>query len=134
MNRMEIRKIGMKQIGEIQQVIEDDFSAEPWQDDWHDRRQFDLYVADLIDQPNSRALGLYEEDLLVAISLGRVIHWFEGTQYRIDDLGVRSSKQGVGVGSLFLKKIEEYAAANEICAVALKTNRRAAAYHFYLKK
>lgn len=133
MNTMQLKPIGMDQLSEIQAVIEDAFSAEPWQDDWHDRQQFDRYIADLVNQPNALALGLFEDDLLVAISLGRVIHWFEGTQYRIDDLGVRTEKQGTGMGSLLLKKIEAYAIENGICSISLKTNRQAAAYRFYLK-
>lgn len=133
MSAILLRKIGMEYLPEIEEVIEDAFSAEPWQDDWYDRRQFERYVEDLVNQPNALALGLFEDELLVAISLGRVIHWFEGTQYRIDDLGVRTAKQGTGIGSLLLKKIEEYAAENGLCSISLKTNRRAAAYHFYLK-
>lgn len=133
MSTMELKRIGMDQLAEIERVIEDAFSAEPWLDDWSDRNQFDQYVSDLVNQPNSLALGLFDSDLLVAISLGRVIHWFEGTQYRIDDLGVRTAMQGSGVGSLLLQKIEEYAARNGLGSISLKTNRQAAAYRFYLK-
>lgn len=130
---MDFRRIGIDQLPEIQQVIEDAFSAEPWQDDWRDRQQFDQYVSDLVNQPNSLALGLFDGDLLVAISLGRVIHWFEGTQYHVDDLGVRTSMQGSGIGSLLLQRIEEYAARNGIGSISLKTNRQAATYRFYLR-
>lgn len=130
---MQIRKIGMEQFEEIQGIIEDAFSAEPWCDDWADRRQFALYIADLVDNTNSLALGLYEGDRIIAVALGRIIHWFEGNQYRIDDLGVCSAMQGRGTGSLFLEKIGNYAAENDIQAITLKTNRHAGAYRFYLK-
>lgn len=133
MHTMQLKEIGMAQAEEIKAIIEDAFSAEPWQDDWHDRQQFDLYVSDLVNQPNSLALGLYEDNQLIAIALGRIIHWYEGTQYRIDDLGVRTEKQGAGIGSLLLQEIEAYAATHALCSITLKTNRQAAAYGFYLK-
>lgn len=128
-----LHKIGMAQQNEIARVIEDAFSAEPWCDDWRDRQQFSLYIADLVDNSNSLALGLYKENQLVAVALGRIVHWFEGTQYCIDDLGVSPSEQGKGIGSLMLRQIEKYAALNVICTVSLKTSRRAPAYGFYKK-
>lgn len=123
----------MQESLDIAEIIEDAFSAKPWCDDWHDRQQFALYIADLVGNPNSLALGLYENDWLIAVSLGRIVHWYEGTQYRIDDLGVCSAKQGAGIGSLFLQKIKEYAFQNHIHSISLKTNRQAPAYRFYQK-
>ncbi len=128
-----IRQLDMGDSKAIQRIIEDAFSAELWCDDWRDRRQFDRYIRDLIGNPNSLALGLYDGDRLIGVSLGRVVHWFEGTQYRIDDLGIASDYQGRGAGTHFLKDIEAFCAANAIKTITLKTNRRAAAYHFYAR-
>lgn len=53
MHTMQLKEIGMAQAEEIKAIIEDAFFAEPWQDDWHDRQQFDLYVANLVNHTNS---------------------------------------------------------------------------------
>lgn len=133
MATLRLCRLNMHQQTEIGRLIEDAFSGEPWCDDWHDHAQLVRYVNDLTGNDNSLALGLYEGEALVAIALGRLIHWFEGNQYRIDDLGVRSDKQGAGVGSCLLREIEKYAAENDIHSIVLKTSRRAAAYRFYQK-
>lgn len=133
MHDLSLRRIDMRQLTDIQRVIQDAFSAAPWYDDWHDPEQFDRYIADLVDQPCALALGLYAGDALIGVSLGRVIHWYAGTQYRIDDLGISSAHQGQGMGTLFMRMIESYAAQHGIGAIALKTSREAAAYRFYLK-
>ena len=129
----EIKELNLNQAETIKKVIEKAFSCEPWKDDWRDRKQFDMYVKDLIDHENSLSLGLYKDGALIAVCLGRVVHWHAGTQYRIDDLGIIPPFQGQGIGTHFIEQIEEICTKKGIKEITLKTNRRAGAYYFYQK-
>ncbi len=130
---MVVKRVGMAEREAMMAVIEDAFAGAPWYDNWQDRGQVSRYISDLVGQPNSLALGLFIDDQLMAVALGRVIHWYAWTQYRIDDLGVRTVMQGKGFGSRLLKAVEQYAAGHGIDCIVLRTNRQAAAYRFYLR-
>lgn len=132
-NKTNIKKLSIAQLEEIKFIIKETFSKEPWKDDWHDEKQFHSYILDLIDNSNSLSLGLYDNDELVGVSLGRVKHWYTGTEYWIDDLAVLPKAQGNGFGSGFLNRIEQYIKENEMVGIVLFTEKEIPAYSFYLK-
>lgn len=132
--KMEIRKMSIDHIEEIKSVIKETFSAEPWNDDWHDEQQFHAYILDLIDNKNSLSLGLYDNDHLIGVSLGRIKHWYTGTEYWIDDLAILPKAQGKGCGSAFVDLIEEYAKETGIAGIVLFTEKNIPAYGLYIKK
>ncbi len=61
------------------------FTGPPWNDDWSDPAQLNAYIQDLTRQSNSLAFGLFQGSVLVGLSMGRVKHWYTGTEYCIDD-------------------------------------------------
>lgn len=127
---MEIRELGIDDLREIKKAMLAIFSGDPWNDRWTDR-QLDIYVRELIGAGNSLSFGLYECGSLIGISLGRVKHWYEGTEYWIDEFGILSERQGNGAGSYFLGKIEKILREKEIYTVVLLTERNMPAYRFY---
>lgn len=131
---MEIKKIGVDNINEIKNVIRESFSGEPWNDDWSDEHQFDLYMLDLIDNKNSLSLGLFENGELIGVSLGRLKHWYSGTEYWIDDLAILPKAQGRGCGSKFIDFIEQYIKSENIVGILLFTKKDIPAYGLYVKK
>lgn len=130
---MELKKLSLDNIDEIKAVILDAFSGEPWYDDWQDPAQFDRYIIDLIGNNNSLSLGGYDGGTLVAAALGRIKHWYAGTEYWIDDLGVISSAQGKGFGSEFISLMERYLKERRINKIVLLTNKDVPAFRFYAK-
>lgn len=50
------------------------FTKEPWNDDWSNENQLQLYIHDLMGQHNSLTFGLYEESELIGISMGHIRH------------------------------------------------------------
>lgn len=130
---MEIRQLNMQNEKEIMGIIKDAFAVDPWYDNWDDEEIFHLYILDVIGNVNSLALGLYEGNELVGVSLGRLKHWFNGTEYCIDDFCIRSSCQGKGAGSLFLKMLRAYGRKKNYKKITLRTKRTASAYEFYKK-
>lgn len=131
---MQIKKIGMDNIEEIKTVIKDTFSREPWNDDWSNEKQFHSYILDLIDNKNSLSLGLYDNDKLIGVSLGRIKHWYTGTEYWIDDLAIIPKAQGCGYGSKFIDMIEEFIKNQGIVGIVLFTEKDIPAYGLYVKK
>ena len=118
---------------EIQAIIKDAFAVQPWNDRWDDIDVFHLYIRDIIGNTNSLALGLFDQEELIGLSLGRLKHWFDGIEYCIDDLCVKSAYQGKGIGSRWLQMIKAHAQSNGYKEISLRTNRTAPAYRFYLK-
>ena len=109
------------------------FTAEPWMDDWSDEAQLNLYLQDLMGQGNSLTYGLFEGEELVALSMGRIKHWYTGTEYCIDEFCVRADKQRQGVGSRFLREIEADIRAKGMTHLFLLTETDVPAYQFYQK-
>ena len=84
-------------------------------------------------QGNSLSYGLYEDEKLIAISLGRIKHWYTGTEYCIDEFCVRKSGQGKGIGTYFLSEIEKSIKAEGIVQIYLQTDTDVPALDFYIK-
>ena len=123
----------MKDEKEIMEIIQDAFAVSPWNDNWDDEDTFHLYILDVIGNANSLALGLYDENKLVGLALGRLKHWFDGIEYNIDDFCIRSSCQGKGAGSAFIRLLKEYSTERDFKEISLRTKRTASAYQFYQK-
>lgn len=110
------------------------FTAEPWNDDWSNETQLQLYIHDLIGQNNSLTFGLYEGAELIGISMGHIKHWYTGTEYFIDELCISTSKQGKGVGTLFVSEIEKACKELGLTHIFLLTGNDVPAFTFYKKQ
>ena len=91
------------------------------------------YIRDLTGQSYSLTLGYFDGEVLTALAMGYIKHWYSGTEYIINELCVDRQRQGQGIGSSFLKAIEEYLSENGISQIFLLTDRNVPAYQFYLK-
>ena len=136
---MNTMKYCFKQLDEsaasiIKELFVSVFSAEPWNDDWSNENQLDLYIHDLISQNNSLTFGLYEGTELIGISMGHIKHWYTGTEYYIDELCVSTSQQGKGVGTLFVSEIEKACKELGLTHIFLLTEKNVPAFTFYKKQ
>ena len=109
------------------------FTKEPWNDDWSDKNQLDMYINDLVGQGYSLTYGLFDEDELIGIAMGYVKHWYSGTEYIINELCIKTERQGSGAGSFFIKEIEKAIKELGIKQIFLLTDTNVPAYHFYKK-
>ena len=130
---MELRRLTNEDREIATKLFTDVFTHEPWNDDWSDREQLDAYIRDLTGQSYSLTLGYFDGDVLTALAMGYIKHWYSGTEYIINELCVDRKRQGQGIGSSFLKAIEEYLSENGISQIFLLTDRNVPAYQFYLK-
>ncbi|MGT2741751.1 GNAT family N-acetyltransferase [Streptococcus plurextorum] len=107
------------------------FSQAPWHDDWSDEQQLDRYIGDLLAHPRALCFGLFDQVNLIALSLGYIRYWYEGTEYRIEELCIAPDYQGQGLGSRFLSEIEKLLADRGIVHILLQTERNLPAFSFY---
>ena len=93
----------------------------------------DCYIDDLIGQGYSLTYGLYDGDELIGMSLGYIKHWYKGTEYYIDELCIRTDRQGAGAGNFFLSEIEKAIKELGLKQIFLQTEAHVPAYEFYKK-
>lgn len=130
----ELKRIGLNEKSQIKKLFKDVFTNEPWNDDWSDEEQLNMYMNDLIGQSYSLTYGLYDSDELIGLSMGYIKHWFRGTEYYIDELCIRTDRQGEGIGTFFMNEIEKAIGSIGIKKIFLQTDTFAPAYEFYKKR
>lgn len=129
----DFRKIGINETEIIKDLFTSVFTIEPWNDDWSNQEQLNLYLLDLIGQNNSLTYGLFENDKLIGVSMGHIKHWHSGTEYYIEELCIQTEKQGKGIGTFFLKEIENAVKEIGLVQIFLQTENNVPAYSFYKK-
>ena len=129
----ELKRLSIKDKAAITDVFISVFTKEPWNDDWSDKVQLDMYINDLIGQGYSLTYGLYDGDELIGIALGYVKHWYSGTEYIINELCIKTEKQGKGAGSFFIAEIEKAIKELGVKQIFLLTDSNVPAYNFYKK-
>ena len=129
-----LKRLGPEDREAIKEVFVSVFTAEPWRDDWSDAEQLDLYLQDLTGQGYSLTYGLYDDTgELIGISLGYIKHWYSGTEYIINELCIRTDRQGAGAGTFFIREIEKAIRELGIKQIFLLTDSNVPAYEFYRK-
>lgn len=83
------------------------FAGEPQNDDWSDRTQLLEYVKEISGGYNALNYGIIRDGKLAAMTLGMVRHWWEETNYNIEELCVDPALQGQGIGTRLLKLVSE---------------------------
>ena len=117
----------------VKEVFVSVFTQEPWNDDWSDQEQLDMYITDLTGQGYSLTYGLYDADELIGISMGYIKHWYSGTEYIINELCIKTERQGAGAGTFFLSEIEKAIKELGLKQIFLLTDSNVPAYEFYKK-
>lgn len=118
---------------EIMTLFKEVFEGEPWNHDWSDEEQFKKYIYENMTIPNALHYGLYKNEKLIAFTIGKVNHYWEGTSYYIQWLGVARDEQGKGTGTKFLNYIEEDIKKRGMWCFFLQTETDKKAYSFYKK-
>ena len=130
---MNLRRLSIDDKEAIKVLFTGVFTREPWNDDWSDSKQLDLYIEELCGQSNSLTYGLYDGNELIGLSMGYVKHWYMGTEYIINELCIKTDRQGGGAGTFFLTQIEENIKQMGLKQIFLLTDRDVPAYNFYKK-
>ena len=109
------------------------FEQEPWNDNWSDEFQLTEYIKEISSSYHSLNYGLLIDGKLLALSIGMIRHWWEGTNYNIEEFCVSPDIQGKGIGSRFMKMIEIDIQKRGLSGIFLQTDNDKPSYQFYQK-
>ena len=118
---------------QMAEVYKKSFAGEPWNDDWSDREQLSQYIKEISCNFNALNFGLVINDELVGLSVGAIRHWWEGTNYNIEEFCIIPEYQRKGIGSRFMKLIEDEIKKRGLQGIFLQTDSDKPAYSFYHK-
>ena len=118
---------------QMAELYREAFAGEPWNDDWSDTEQLNEYMKDISKAYNALNYGLLIDGKLAGMSVGRINHWWEGTNYNIDELCIAPKYQGQGIGSKFMKLIENEIKQMGLAGIFLQTDSDKPSYRFYKK-
>ncbi|MFZ1758547.1 MAG: GNAT family N-acetyltransferase [Streptococcus suis] len=82
----------------------------------------------LLEYPRALCFELLDQGSIIALSLGLIRYWYEGTEYRIEELCIARNYQGRGIGQGFLKRIEEQLVERKIVHILMQTERTLPAF------
>lgn len=131
---MNIRKLDAQEDFEAtESLFVEAFSRFPWNDNWSDKKQLDAYMRDVLTPCNALCFGFFDGEKLVGIALGRLVHFYSGNQFRLDEFCIKPELQNKGLGSEFMEKLSTACLEEGIAAIVLVTENNFPAYGFYLK-
>ena len=131
--REEFIELDESYLPSIAELYKNAFMGEPWNDDWSDRAQLENYIKDVAAYFKGLNYGLLIDGKLAAVSLGSVRHWWEGTNYNIEEFCVDPTIQGQGIGSHFMSLIEDEIRKQGLAGIFLQTDMDKPSYRFYKK-
>lgn len=130
---MHIDRMKTEHIEECVDLFIDVFSKEPWNEIYSSRAQVAVFFQNHMRNNYFEGFILKDQGDIIAMSIGMKKPWLEGTEYYIDQFCVKTALQGKGVGSLFLKWIEEEIKRQGMNGILLNTERKFPSERFYLK-
>ena len=133
MEKLVLRKIEKQMIDDCVGLFIDTFTKEPWNDVYESSEQVVNFFLNHMN--NNYFLG-YAAELdgkVVALSVGMKKPWIQGLEYYIDEFCVSFSMQGRGIGSWFIKAIENDINEQGMNGMILNTEKGTAAQSFYEK-
>ncbi len=133
MENISLIELSDSYLSQMAELYREAFAGEPWNDDWSDTKQLNEYMKDISKAYNALNYGLLMEGKLVGMSVGKINHWWEGTNYNIEEFCVSPTCQAQGIGSKFLDLIEEHVRDKGLAGIFLQTDNDKPSYHFYHK-
>lgn len=133
LEEMKVKFLTKDMFDECVSLYIDVFSREPWNEVYESREQIIPYFENSI--ANNYCLGYVAvcNDQIVALCVGAKKPWRDGIEYYIDEFCVHPDMQGKGIGSKFLKVVEEKVKEQGVRGMFLNTEKGYPAMKFYEK-
>jgi aminoglycoside 6'-N-acetyltransferase I len=109
------------------------FTREPWNDIYESREQVVKFFYNHFNNNYYMGYAALLGNKLVALSIGMKKPWIKGFEYYIDEFCVSYEMQGKGIGSWFIKAIEEDIKVQGMNAMILNTEKGYPSQKFYEK-
>jgi GNAT superfamily N-acetyltransferase len=131
MDNLVLKRMKKRMIKECVDLFIDTFSKEPWNDVYDSREKIVRFFRNHIK--NNYFLGYVakQDKKIVALSVGMKKPWVEGVEYYVDEFCVSYELQGKGIGTWFMKAIEEDTKKLGLNGFFLNTERGYPAQKFY---
>ena len=133
MENISLIELNESYLPQMAKLYREAFAGEPWNDDWSDTKQLNEYMKDISKAYNALNYGLLIDGKLMGMSVGRINHWWEGTNYNIEEFFIAPKLQGQGLGTRFMELIEEDIKKRGLAGIFLQTDSDKPAYRFYKK-
>lgn len=133
MEELLLLKIKEHMIDDCVNLFIETFTKEPWNDVYESREQVVSFFNNHFN--NNYFVGYVAtlDDKVVALSIGMKKPWIEGFEYYIDEFCVSYEIQGRGIGSWFIKAIEEDIKEQGMNGMILNTEKDYPSKKFYEK-
>lgn len=118
---MEITNMSEEHLEECTDLLIDVFTNPPWNDTYSSRQQVMEFLRNHMNNNYFAGYVLKEKNHVIAMSVGMKKPWLNGMEYYIDQFCVKPDLQGKGIGSYFLKRIEEDIKKKNMNAIILNT-------------
>ncbi len=127
----EFRVLDESYLPEMAELYKVSFAGEPWFDDWSDEKQLTEYIREVAFPHHSMSFGLLMDGKLIALAMGGLRHWWEGTNYNIEELCVAPEYRGQGMGTRFMSMVEDEVRKMGLSGIFLQTDSDKPSYRFY---
>lgn len=129
---MVIRKMEKSDIPPCADILCSVYNNEMWKCRW-DRETAIEYLTDFFAVKRFVGYVLTEGGEILGAVFAREKVWWNNSEVFVEEMFIRPKLQRKGLGSLLLKKVEEYIAEKGLAGITLSTNRYAPAPDFYRK-
>lgn len=126
-------KIKKEMLEECVNLYIETFTQEPWNDIYESREQVVKFFNNHFDNNYFIGYAVVLNDKMVALSIGMKKPWIKGLEYYIDEFCVSYEMQGRGIGSWFVKAIEEDIKEQGLNGMILNTEKDYPSQKFYEK-
>lgn len=133
MEELVLARIEKQMINDCVDLFIETFTKEPWNDVYESREQVVKFFINHYNNNYFLGYAALLHDRVVALSIGMIKPWIRGLEYYIDEFCVSYEMQGRGIGTWFIKAIEEDIKEQEINAMMLNTERNYPSHKFYEK-
>lgn len=133
MDEFIIARIEKHMINDCVDLFTETFTKEPWNDVYESREQVVKFISNHYNNNYFLGYAALLDNKVVALSIGMKKPWIEGFEYYIDEFCVSYEMQGRGIGTWFIKAIEEDIKKQGLNAIILNTEINKPSYKFYEK-
>ncbi|WP_086313769.1 hypothetical protein A5821_001306 [Enterococcus sp. 7F3_DIV0205] len=126
----QLDKMNIKQATELYISV---FSGEPWHDEYDSFEEVEQFIQNFMTSETYLNFVALENEEIIGLCLGMKKPWIKGIEYYIDEFCIKRERQGSGLGSTFLAKIENDISLLGMNGLILNTEASFESTNFYLK-
>mgnify|MGYP002733594359 CR=1 FL=1 len=127
-----VNTLSLENINECTKLYVDVFNGEPWNDGWKEADAKER-LTELFNHQRFLGIGIYNNKELIGFSLGYIERWLHSSHFYLNEMCIKATFQGKGIGSILISALEEYCMKNNISDIYLLTARDGQAEAFYRK-